>query len=356
RALGAVLVRLGRPDEALRVLDLALDWFTREDDPERVAQARLSRGIALRALGRAGEALRDLDAAGARFRATGNARFLERVEDERARAFESAGDWRGAYRARTAQIALQRELADKLREEQSSRLRVAFDTEKKERENRALMRENALRGEALRNTLRIRRLQTAVLALSTAVMVVLAALVFRHLTAARRMRALALTDELTRLPNRRHLLRLADEQVEAARRAGETFGVLALDVDHFKRINDTFGHEVGDRVLQRVAHACRSALRHDDVMGRTGGEEFVVLLPGADGLVAVEVAERLRTAVERVEWSDLSPELGVTVSVGAAQLHKSDESFADAARRADASLYRAKAAGRNRTELAATPA
>lgn len=107
------------------------------------------------------------------------------------------------------------------------------------------------------------------------------------------------------------------------------------------------------RVLHRVAETCRAALRRDDVIGRTGGEEFVVVMPGADAKVAVEVAERLRAAVERVEWGDVAEGLRVTVSVGATEWAPDDESFAATARRADDSLYRAtKELGRNRTELA----
>jgi diguanylate cyclase (GGDEF)-like protein len=123
-------------------------------------------------------------------------------------------------------------------------------------------------------------------------------------------------------------------------------------VDHFKRINDTFGHDVGDAVLRRVAQAARGALRHDDHIGRTGGEEFVVVLPHADAGQAVDVAERLRVAVERLDWSDVDAALRVTVSVGAAERVPADGDFAALARRADDSLYRAKEAGRNRVALA----
>lgn len=352
RSIGVVLTKLGRPAEALGWLNRALAYFGRVHDDEREAQARLSRGVALRTLGRPADALRDLDAAAARFRATHNDRFLEKVADERARALAASGDWRGAFAARTEQIALQRALADRLREENTSRLRVRFDSEKKEQENRALIRENALRGRALRDAARIRSLQRAVIGLTLAIIAALAALIVRHVLNARRLRTMALTDELTRIPNRRHLLSIADQRVSAARRGTGPLSVLALDVDHFKRINDSYGHEVGDRVLHRVAATCRSALRRDDVIGRVGGEEFVVIMPGADAKVALEVAERLRSAVERVEWSDLDPSLRVTVSVGATEWAPGDDSFAALARRADDSLYRAKERGRNRIVLA----
>jgi diguanylate cyclase (GGDEF)-like protein len=352
RAIGVVLGQLGRAAEALGWLDQALAYYRSAGEAEPIARTQLSRGVALRRLGRPADALRDLDAASARFTATRNERFLEKVQAERALALAAMGDWQRAYQARAAQIELRGALDARLREQTTSRLRVQFDSEKKEQENRALLRENALRGRALRDAARIRSLQTAVIGLGFAVIAILGYLVVRHVMNERLLRTLALTDELTRLPNRRHLLAVAEERVDRARQGTAPLSVLALDVDHFKRINDAFGHEVGDRVLHRVATACRAAIRHDDVIGRTGGEEFVVVMPGADAKVAVEVAERLRGAVERVDWSDLDPALRVTVSVGAAQWAPGDDGFAAVARRADDSLYRAKERGRNRTELA----
>jgi len=352
RAIGVVLGKLGREREALAWIDRALAFFLGSGDGFELAWTRLSRGVVLNRLHRPADALRELDAAGAYFRPAHVDRFMEKVHEERANALVLTGDYRGAYEARAAQLALGRELQDRLRQETTSQLRVRFDTEKKDAENRALLRENALRGRALRDAARIRSLQTAVIGLTTLVIAFLAYAMLRHLRNERLLRVMAMTDELTRLPNRRHLLAVAGERVKAARQGAGPLSVLALDVDHFKRINDTFGHEVGDGVLRRVAEACRSALRRDDVIGRTGGEEFVVVMPGADARVAVEVAERLRTAVERVDWGDVAAGLRVTMSIGATEWVPGDNSFAAVARRADDSLYRAKELGRNRTELA----
>jgi len=354
RAVGVVLNKLGRAAEGLATLDSALAYFRAANDPEMVAQTRLSRGAALRMLGRADEALAELEAARVYFADEDNRRFLEKVHEERALAYEAGGAWREAYQARSAQLELQRALGEQAREEQTSRLRVEFDAEKKEAENRALLRENSLRGQALAARARVGRLQFAVLVLSAAVIAALGLLVWRQVKNARRLRITALTDELTRLPNRRHLLMVGDEQLRAARARGAGFGVLVLDVDHFKRINDTYGHELGDAVLRRVAEAFRASLRDGDHVGRTGGEEFVAVLPGAAAGPAAEVAERLRGAVERIDFADLHPALSVTVSVGAAVWQPHDASFAATCKRADDSLYRAKAAGRNRVEVAAT--
>lgn len=352
RAMGAALNRAGQPAEALRWLDASLAHSVRADDVDGAARTRLPRAIALRALGRPADALAELATARAHFESTDNTRFLEKLHDERALALAATGDWRGAFEARGTQMRMQAALAEQLKQEHTSRLRVQFDTERKEAQNRGLLRENRLRGQALAAGARVRRLQGIVIALSAGIMLVLGALVVRHVAGARLLRTMAMTDELTSLPNRRHLLAVADARLDDAGRRNEPVSLLALDVDHFKRINDTFGHDVGDAVLRRVAQACREALRHDDHIGRTGGEEFVAVLPHADAAHAVEVAERLRAAVESLDWSGVDPALRVTVSVGVAERAPADD-LAALAKRADDSLYRAKHAGRNRVEVAA---
>jgi diguanylate cyclase (GGDEF)-like protein len=340
RSIGVTLGKLGRPQEALPLLDQSVRYFIQTNDTERVMVVRQSRGIVLRKLGRSDAAIADLEASRRWFASRKNIRFLEKSEDELAGAYAAVGRWDEAYAARTRHGALQRELAEKLREEHTSRLRVQFDAEKKEQENRALLREAAAAA-------RIRRLQTIILILGAAILLSMAFMAVRLVRDARRMRVMAMTDELTRLPNRRHILAGAEEELERARTAGAPFSLLALDIDHFKQINDMLGHAAGDSVLQRVAHACRVALRPGDRIGRTGGEEFIVLLPATGQAAALLVAERLRAAVESLDCSDIDPKLHVTISIGVAEW-QSPETLAGLTARADAVLYRAKEDGRNR--------
>jgi diguanylate cyclase (GGDEF)-like protein len=339
RSMGVTLSQMGRGTEAMEFFDKAIGYHRRAGSEEGMAQVRQSRGIANRRLGRLPQAIADLEASRNHFARNRNARFEEKSQDELAIAYAAAGRWREAFEARTAHEKLQLDLATKQREDQTSRLRVQFDTAKKEQENRDL--------------LRIRRLQNIVLALSAAVMLALIGLVVRHFSMARRMRVLAMTDELTRLPNRRHLFATAHDQLQHAQRGGEPFSIVVFDIDHFKRINDTWGHATGDQVLQRVAHACRSAIRPQDAIGRTGGEEFMVVLPDTTATEAARVAERLRVVVEEIDCSDIDPSLRVTISLGVAQRIESEETLTKIAGRADDVLYRAKESGRNRVEIAA---
>ncbi|HEY2347333.1 MAG TPA: GGDEF domain-containing protein [Xanthomonadaceae bacterium] len=179
-------------------------------------------------------------------------------------------------------------------------------------------------------------------------------------TALARLKELASRDELTGLHNRRHLMESLEAQLERARRHGEPFSLCILDIDLFKRINDTHGHGVGDEALREFADRIRSQLRRMDVVGRSqvdstfgryGGEEFLLVLPYAPGSGARACVERLRAAMHAQPFPTSAGPLAVTFSAGIAQ-YRADESITQVIQRADEALYRAKANGRDRDECA----
>ncbi len=157
----------------------------------------------------------------------------------------------------------------------------------------------------------------------------------------------ATLDPLTLTYNRRTLAELATRALAQARRQGTGFGVLLLDVDHFKQINDTLGHSAGDEALQQLVGILRGGMRAEDALGRMGGEEFIVLLPHVDAAQARFAAERLRAAVEATPLDLAGTPWPMTVSIGVAS-RSGDEDFDALLRRADAAMYAAKHAGRNR--------
>ena len=163
---------------------------------------------------------------------------------------------------------------------------------------------------------------------------------------------LATTDGLTRLYNRRHFMERAESEFERSRRYQRELSVLLLDADHFKHINDDHGHETGDRVLRVLASTCRQSLRQLDVIGRYGGEEFVVLLPETSAALAAETAERLRREIEQLRVPAPAGEIHVTVSIGVATAGPATESVAALINEADRALYEAKRGGRNRVTAA----
>jgi diguanylate cyclase (GGDEF)-like protein len=158
------------------------------------------------------------------------------------------------------------------------------------------------------------------------------------------------TDPLTGLLNRRHFTELCELEQGRARRHGFPFSVLMIDIDHFKRINDSHGHPVGDQTIKALALMCRTSLRVHDLAARFGGEEFVLTLPQTDTEGATVVGERLRRKAEALAVAVAAGEVHFTVSIGIASSRKELE-FKTIVENADQALYRAKQSGRNRVEL-----
>jgi len=169
----------------------------------------------------------------------------------------------------------------------------------------------------------------------------------------RELQIQATIDELTGIFNRRHFLSRADEEVKRIARYGGPGSLLMLDIDDFKRVNDSFGHAVGDAALQRVSQLCAESLRTTDLLGRIGGEEFAMLLLETELATAQQVAERLRLLIQA---DTFGAEQGIScllrVSIGVAESRAQDESLAALMVRADDALYRAKNEGRNRVVTA----
>jgi diguanylate cyclase (GGDEF)-like protein len=168
-----------------------------------------------------------------------------------------------------------------------------------------------------------------------------------------RLAELARTDPLTGVANRRRFFELAERECAAATRYARSMSIVLFDVDHFKRVNDTYGHAFGDRVLTEVAARCRGQLRSSDVIARYGGEEFVCLLAECDAGAAVQTAERLRGCIELTPVASGGVGADVTISLGVASASGPDPvDVAELLERADRALYASKDAGRNRVTLA----
>jgi diguanylate cyclase len=153
-------------------------------------------------------------------------------------------------------------------------------------------------------------------------------------------------DTLTQLGTRDLLTQDIPHLCKQADLRNEALSCIFLDVDHFKAVNDTWGHTVGDRVLQRIAHQLQAVIRDNDRAIRYGGEEFLIVLPRTSLANAHRIAERMRQTIAEREWSDLAENLSITISAGIAQRLKG-ETISAWVQRADAQLYRAKTGGRN---------
>lgn len=344
RLLGRIELDEGRPDAALRRFDQAAPVFDKGGIDELVLVARLGSAEALLKLGRIGE-MRQLLGSLTRLRAQVTHLDLDIeyhrlrldlavLQRDAAEAADAARDYANAIRTR------ERDLNRK----SAAELRERFRAERTDAENQHL-REQQQVVESRQSWL------LASLALAIALVVTLAAFMRQQHRQRQRLRSLAETDELTQLPNRRSILALVDTAAHSRRAGCHPLCLALLDVDHFKRVNDAFGHEVGDTALQAFARACRAALRSSDSVGRLGGEEFLLVLPGTPVAEAAVVFDRLRAQLQATPVSGMPDTARLRCSMGIIEMRPG--LAVDAAlRMADAALYRAKAAGRDRFEVA----
>jgi diguanylate cyclase (GGDEF)-like protein len=165
------------------------------------------------------------------------------------------------------------------------------------------------------------------------------------------VQSLALTDPLTGLQNRRSLFEVGRVEFVRAQRMKRPFCCMMLDLDHFKRINDEYGHLIGDQVLQEFAKRCERSVREVDLVGRYGGEELMILMPETDRETSMHVAERLRTTIASTPIQVFGKEISVTVSIGVATQDENTTDLETLIARADQALYIAKHKGRNRVAM-----
>ncbi len=172
---------------------------------------------------------------------------------------------------------------------------------------------------------------------------------------AEELQTLATTDPLTGVYNRRRFFALAEVEWARFCRYDRPLSMLMIDIDHFKSINDRFGHDVGDKVIMRVAEACREAKRDVDTLARVGGEEFAILLPETSAEDAARFGDRLRAVIAQPHVQDLHGLPAVTISVGVAEANGAGDSIPKLMKRADSALYAAKSGGRDRVAVDGSP-
>jgi diguanylate cyclase len=165
------------------------------------------------------------------------------------------------------------------------------------------------------------------------------------------IREMAIRDELTGLFNRRHVIELLDYEKNRSSRGGGIFCLAIMDIDYFKNVNDTYGHQAGDAVLQAVATTMKTTIRNTEYCARYGGEEFLIVLTQTGINGALIGAERVRTNIEKIPFPDIGSDFKITVSIGLSE-YKMREDINNVIARADKALYRAKEGGRNRIEFA----
>jgi len=270
----------------------------------------------------------------------------------RAQADAALHNYRDAYNDLQEYVNRYTAANDAERVRQAGALRARFETDREIERNASLKRE--LESSQEQSTRQAQRLRWNSVVVVAGVWII--ALLIYFLLANRSYRAqlvkLASQDPLTGLPNRRHTLELAVAALETARDSKQPLTIALIDMDHFKEINDRCGHAAGDHVLTEFARAGREALRANDILGRWGGEEFLLVMPETPVEYAISSLERLRTLVFGIRLPPSGSGMRVSLSAGLASLDDSVKSLEDLIARADAALYAAKNEGRDLIRLA----
>ena len=348
--IARALASLGRYGESLEALAQARKQLLPDNSADFV-ELNLVEAEVLSKLGRHAEALERFAVAERALAASRNLRNEVRLHEERSRTLAAMGRHAEAYLELRKFIDGHREL-DALGQKQAlTRMRVAFDQERTESSNAQLSSLAGARAAEVAALKSSQRWQWLSLALAVVVAGALLTFSIREWRRSRRLRVLAMTDELTRLANRRRIMMGAAEALAQARLQGQPLAILIFDIDHFKQVNDTYGHDRGDLVLKRVADASKRSLRKADRIGRIGGEEFMVVLSQTERRQAELVGTRIQAELAGESWNDVDAALSVTVSIGIALAGPADTDVADVIRKADLALYQAKNNGRNRIEF-----
>jgi len=345
RGLAAVENGGGNPKTALEILARAETLQRETPDARLQAQIRLARGVALHQLDRLPESIASLEDALQVFQQADSLRELESAYFELAAANADMGNWRAGYGfLEKAHETAARQFRNQI-DQRFATLKVEFDTTAKEKENTLLLRENQANEKALEQGRKARSLQGVVIALTVILALLLSALALHQRRTTLRMRSLAMTDELTGVPNRRAVLARLEPLLAQSDKS--PCALLIIDIDHFKSINDQHGHPEGDEALKLVAAKLRLAVTEPSFLGRLGGEEFVAVLPDTSLQQAGEIAESVREQVMTIDTRRWLAERRITVSVGVTVSVSADDSSSTMLRRADAALYEAKRGGRN---------
>ncbi len=352
----AALLELNRPAEALQRLQDVPRLLASQSEADltfrmpRVLELRL---LAMARLGRA-DVLAEVERAQAWVGRAAHAK--PKLQRAMALALASQRHHAAAYEMLLAAGESERVQRTAARDSQMLRLQARYDTARREAENAELR----LRSEASRLALaaegeRRRTLTIGVVALAALALLALTYAI-RQLARRRRMADLALRDELTGVPNRRAIRAYAEEQLQQARRLKLPISLALIDLDHFKSVNDRYGHAVGDAVLRAFTVAAHGVLRGQDRLGRWGGEEWLLVMPGTAIDETSALFERLRRRFSTVPINGLPEGARCTFSMGVAELDGESREVETLVASADAALYAAKEQGRDRCERAPLPA
>ena len=271
-------------------------------------------------------------------------------DDLHARLLYKKGHYQAAYEELKQAFKNHKKHQNAESTEQLHQLRSRFEVQLAQQNNQVLSQQNSLQQLQLNNKKRQNTQLILITSFATIVCSLLCIIVFRNKVHKRKLEKLATRDDLTGLYNRRYALTLLEQQMSLATRYGNSLCIAMLDMDWFKQINDSYGHMAGDKVLREFALLCKASMRGSDVIGRIGGEEFILILSHTAGEDAYKLLDNLRSKMTGLSKVAGIPQANITISVGIAQ-YEPDDSLEHIMLLADTALYQAKNNGRDQVVL-----
>ncbi|NQD35834.1 GGDEF domain-containing protein [Permianibacter sp. IMCC34836] len=353
--LAHIAVETGQFDEAKNLLDAAQPLFEQAEDHAMVINSKVTRADLAGKLNHYDEAMRWLQDAELLAKKTDQDWKEPVIWERRAMLLAEQRLYEQAYEAYRTFHQLHEASFRGESDRQLQELRVRFDSERQEQQNELLRQQNALQEAALQQQRQRLWLYVAVALLSLLSTLFLLYSIYKGRQVRRKLDELAHTDELTGLPNRRSVMQEAQLEIDRSRRYRLPLCLAAIDLDQFKSINDRFGHAAGDEVLKHFARLCQQSLRQTDLIGRVGGEEFILMLPHTSLTIARQILERLREDFKLSAIPALTNKHQPSISIGVTVLSEADEGLAELMRRADEALYCAKQNGRDQVVVREHP-
>lgn len=338
------LLKLNRIDEAKAYLAEA-NQSIKPDQEAFYSFMKLFEAQVLLIQGASAQALIALDDAKAAFSRVKNTRGMAQLLLLESQTFSTQQDWKQAFSSLEQYLVLHNELDAKLQSNRTTEMRTRFNTKRIETENERLVEHQRIKEHELEIMRQNKLLQYAVLILAFIIILNISFFAFKQAQKSKLLEVLAMTDHLTQLPNRRHTYATGEKQFLVK---PPSLAIILFDADNFKSVNDNYGHDIGDKALIELARISKAQMRKSDLVGRVGGEEFLIILPETTLEQATEIAERLVNSTAKSDLSGIAANFGMTISAGVA-VQENDKSFSDLLQRADKALYQAKSEGRNRT-------
>ena len=340
--LAGILIKLDRLGEVQKYLDEAQKHVLPSDEAF-YSFMMLFRAQFQILQGQPSAAIPLIEEAKSAFLRVKNTRGLTQLYKLESQIFAELSQWQQAYLSLEHFNRLHNELDIKRQTYRTTEMQTRFNTKQVETENLLLLETQKIRDNELLILQQNRYLQFTVIFLAIIAIIIISFLAYKQAQKSKLLSVLALTDHLTQLANRRHTYAVGEQSFS---KNHDVMALILFDADHFKRINDNFGHDVGDKALTLLANISSSLMRKSDLVGRVGGEEFLVILPHTNLEQATEIAERLVDSIAMTDLSDIAQKLTMTISAGVAA-REQDRSFSELLQRADKGLYLAKSSGRN---------